>query len=140
MAAVDVIDSYVAGLGARRLAHAEWGITVPAESLGGEPLDVGLRLADGLLTAKALALPGAADLDAWMLLWWNRQTRMVRFGCTQSKDVWVHADLPVAAVDEAGVDRLLGLVVEGAGAVRDYATRVRGPAPATSGGGWVPER
>ena len=141
MAAVDVIDAYVSALpgGGRRLAHAEWGITVPAESLGGEPLDVGLRLADGLLTAKALALPGAGDLDAWMLLWWNRQTRMVRFGCTQSKDVWVHADLPAAAVDEQGIDRLLGLVAEGATAVRDYATRARNPAPAPAPGGWLPE-
>lgn len=141
MAAVDVIDAYVSALpgGGRRLAHTEWGITVPAGTLGGDPLDVGLRLADELLTAKALALPGAADLDAWMLLWWNRQTRMVRFGCTESKDVWVHADLPVAAVDERGVDRLLGLVAEGATAVRDYADRARNPAPAPAAGGWLPD-
>jgi Putative bacterial sensory transduction regulator len=130
VAAVDVVDAYVSALpaGGRRLAHAEWGITVPAESLRGEPLDVGLRIADGLLTAKALALPGAGDLDPWMVLWWNRQTRMVRFGCTQSQDIWVHADLPVAGVDEPGVDRLLGLVAEAATAVRDYATRSRTPA------------
>ncbi len=141
MAAVDVIDAYVSALpgGGRRLAHAEWGITVPAESLGGFPLDVGLRIADGLLTAKALALPGAGDLDPWMLLWWNRQTRMVRFGCTQSQDIWVHADLPVGGVDEPGVDRLLGLVAEAATAARDYATRARGEAPAAASGGWLPE-
>jgi hypothetical protein len=135
MAAVDVVDSYVsdlhdaggaAGRGGRRLAHAEWGITVPPDAAGGAPLDVGLRIADGMLSAKALALPGAADLDPWMLLWWNRQTRFVRFACTRSYDVWVHADLPVAALDERAVDRLLGLVVEGATAVRQYASRVRG--------------
>ena len=56
-----------------------------------------------------------------MLLWWNRQTRMVRFACTRSQDIWVHADLPVAAVDERAVDRLLGLLVEAAVAVRDRA-------------------
>ena len=141
MAAVDVIDEYVGALpgGGRRLAHAEWGITVPGESLRGRPLDVGLRLADGLLTARALALPGAGDLDPWMLLWWNRQTRMVRFSCTQSQDVWVHADLPVSAVDEQGVDRLLGLVAEAATAVRDYASRARGAEPSRAGGGWLPE-
>jgi hypothetical protein len=141
VAAVDVVDAYVGALpgGGRRLAHTEWGITVPADSLGGHPLDVGLRIADELLTAKALALPGAGDLDPWMLLWWNRQTRIVRFSCTQSQDVWVHADLPVAAVDEPGVDRLLGLVAEAATAVRDYATRARGAAPSPSGG-WLPER
>jgi Putative bacterial sensory transduction regulator len=140
MAAVDVVDAYVSALpeGGRRLAHAEWGITVPAESLHGGPLDVGLRIGDGLLTAKALALPGAGDLDPWMLLWWNRQTRMVRFSCTQSQDIWVHADLPVAAADERGVDRLLGLVAEAATAVRDYATRARGAAT-PPGGGWLPE-
>ena len=127
MAAADVVDAYVAGLPqpGRRLAHAEWGITVPADSAGGEPLDVGLRIADEMLRVMAVAVPGAGDLDPWMLMWWNRQTRLVRFGSTRGRDVWVHGDLPVAAVDERAVDRLLGLVVEGALAVRDYAARSR---------------
>ena len=98
MAAVDAIETYVGGLPglrARRLAHGEWGLTVPGEELDGEPLDVGLRIADGLLRAQAVALHGAGDdVDPWMLLWWNRQTRLVRFGCTRSRDVWVHADVP----------------------------------------------
>jgi Putative bacterial sensory transduction regulator len=130
MAAVDVVDAYVDALpgGGRRLAHAEWGITLPAEAAGGETLDVGLRIADGLLSTKAAALGPAPDLDPWMLLWWNRQTRHVRFGCTRSREIWVHADLPVAAVDERSLDRLLGLVAEGAIAVRDYARRARGGA------------
>ena len=121
MAAVDAIESYVSGLPdlrARRLAHGEWGLTVPGERLDGEPLDVGLRVADGLLRVQAIALHGAADLDPWMLLWWNRQTRLVRFGCTRSRDIWVHADVPVAAVDERELDRVLGLVTEAAQAVR----------------------
>jgi hypothetical protein len=123
MAAVDVVDSYLQGLpeGCRRLAHGEWGLTLPAEAAGGTPLDVGLRIADGLLRAQAVALTGGAHVDPWMLLWWNRQTRLVRFGCTRSRDIWVHADLPVGSVDERGVDRLLGLVLEGAVAVRDHA-------------------
>jgi hypothetical protein len=118
MAAVDAIETYVSGLpglGARRLAHGEWGLTVPGEELDGEPLDVGLRIAEGLLRAQAVALHGAgSDVDPWLLLWWNRQTRLVRFGCTRSRDVWVHADVPAAGVDERGVDRLLGLIVEAA--------------------------
>lgn len=121
MAAVDAIESYVSGLPglrARRLAHGEWGLTVPGDELDGEPLDVGLRLADGLLRVQAVALHGAADLDPWQLLWWNRQTRMVRYGCTRSRDIWIHADLPAAAVDERALDRLLGLVVEAALALR----------------------
>jgi hypothetical protein len=121
MAAPQVLDAYLTSmpaLQARRLAHGEWGITVPGEELDGEPLDVGLRVSDGLLRAQAVALHGAGDLDPWMLLWWNRQTRLVRFGATRSRDVWVHADLPVACVDERAVDRLLGLVVEAVVTVR----------------------
>jgi hypothetical protein len=79
---------------------------------------VGIRVADGLVRAQAMVLAGAHEVDPWMLLWWNRQTRFVRFACTRGRDIWVHADLPVAAVDERAVDRLLGLVVEGALAVR----------------------
>jgi hypothetical protein len=118
MAAVDAIETYVSGLPglrARRLAHGEWGLTVPGEELDGEPLDVGLRIAEGLQRAQAVALHGAgSDVDPWLLLWWNRQTRLVRFGCTRSRDVWVHADVPAAGVDERAVDRLLGLIVEAA--------------------------
>ena len=121
MAAVDEVETYLASvdsLGVRRLAHTEWGITVPGDNAGGEPLDVGLRLADGLLRAQAVALHSAGDLDPWMLLWWNRQTRLVRFGCTRSQDIWVHADIPVSDADERGVDRLLGLITEAVVAVR----------------------
>jgi Putative bacterial sensory transduction regulator len=121
MAAVDEVETYLSelpALNARRLAHGEWGIRVPGDELDGEPLDVGLRLADGLLRAQAVALHGAGDLDPWMLLGWNRQTRLVRFGCTRSRDVWVHADVPAAGLDARGLDRLLGLIVEGALAVR----------------------
>jgi Putative bacterial sensory transduction regulator len=121
MPAPETVDAYLASLpalGARRLAHGEWGITIPAESAGGAPLDVGLRLSDGLLRAQAVALHGAGELDPWMLLWWNRQTRLVRFGCTRSRDIWVHADLPAPGLDERALDRLLGLVAEAAVTVR----------------------
>jgi hypothetical protein len=47
----------------------------------------------------------------------------VRFACTRSGDIWVQGDLPVAGLDEQGVDRLLGLVAEGALAARDSAAR-----------------
>ena len=122
MAAVDTIDSYLDALpgATRRVAHGEWGVTVKPDHAAGWPLEVGLRLADGLLTARAHALSDPEAIDPWMLLWWNRSTRLARFACTESKEVWVHADLPVGAVDERELDRLLGLVVEGAVAVRDY--------------------
>jgi hypothetical protein len=67
-----------------------------------------------------------------MLLWWNRQTRLVRFGCSQAHDIWVHGDIPIVAVDEAGIDRLLGLITEAVVGVRGHAAKVRGAAePAT---------
>src|SRR5215213_154207 len=122
MAVPELVDAYLGELpgDSRRLSGAEWGLTVPAESAGGRPLHVGLRLADGLLTAKAPVLEAEAGVDPWMLLSWNRQTRIVRFGCTKSGEIWVHADLPVVAVDAQSLDRLLGLVCEGAIAARDY--------------------
>ena len=141
MAAADQVQAYLAsmpGLGARRLAHAEWGITVPGENVGGDPIEASLRIADGLLRVQAIALFGAGDLDPWMLLWWNRQTRLVRFGCTRSQDIWVHADIPVSDADERGVDRLLGLMTEAVVAVRGHAAGVRAAADAPTGG-WLPD-
>ncbi len=158
---MDIVDAYIDGLPGetRRLAHGEWGITLAPDGAGGWPLHVGLRLAEGVLHAQAHALDESEGLDPWMLLWWNRQTRYVRFACTaerasndsasmpsrsrasndsasmpsrsrasndsasmpnRSREIWVHGDLPVAAIEEVAVDRLLGLVVEGAVAVREY--------------------
>jgi hypothetical protein len=128
MAAIDEIEAYLEsmpGLQARRLAHTEWGIVVPGDNVGGQPIEASLRIADRLLRIQALALHAASDLDPWMLLWWNRQTRLVRFTCTRSQDIWVHADVPVAAVDARTVDRVLGLLVEASLAVRGHADTVR---------------
>jgi hypothetical protein len=121
MAAVDDVEAYLSSmpdLKMRRLAHAEWGITIPGDNVEGDPIEAGLRIADGLLRVQALALHAGSDLDPWMLLWWNRQTRIVRFGCTRSQDIWVHADIPVSDADERGVDRILGLVTEAVVAAR----------------------
>ena len=154
MAAVDVIDAYIEALpgATRRLAHGEWGLTVPAEEAAGWPLDVGIRLAEGVLGAQAQALDSSEGIDPWMLLWWNRQTRYVRFACTRgadpkdspplpdpSREVWVHGELAVAAVDEREVDRLLGLVVEGAITVREFqaAARLAPKEPDPAGASWL---
>jgi hypothetical protein len=136
MAAVDAVAEYLAsvdGLSARRLTHAEWGIAIPGESVGGEPIEASLRIADGLLRVQALALHAAGGLDPWMLLWWNRQTRLVRFGCTRSQDIWVHADIPVSDADARGVDRVLGLITEAVVAVRGRAAGVRAANEAPAG-------
>lgn len=140
MAAVDVIDEYLEQLPgqSRRLAHGEWGVTLEPDQAAGWPLHVGVALSEGIVRAKAHALDSPDGIDPWMLLWWNRQTRMARFGCTREREVWVHADLPVAAVDAREVDRLLGLVVEGAIAVREYQRGRLEPVEAeTAGGGWL---
>ena len=130
MAAADEVEAYlgsVAGLRARRLAHTEWGITIPGDSVGGDPIEAGLRSPTACSASRRSRSTGRT-VDPWMLLWWNRQTRIVRFGCTRSRDLWVLADIPVSDADERGVDRLLGLVTEAVVAVR-----------ANTAGGWLPE-
>lgn len=128
MAALDVVDRYVSALAAsggeaRRLGEGEWGITVRSEATGEWPLDVGVRLADGILRAQAQALGANDAINPWNLLHWNRQTRLVRFACTRDGDIWVHGELPAPAVDEVSLDRLLGLLVEAALAARDLERR-----------------
>ena len=139
MAAVDVIDDYVSALpgGGRRLAHGEWGLTVDAEAAAGWPLDVGLRVDEGLLRVQAFALGASDDVNPWNFLHWNRGTRMIRFSCTRAGDIWVQADVPVSSVDERLVDRLLGLVVEGAVMARTaMAGRSDAASSDGSGSGW----
>jgi hypothetical protein len=57
----------------------------------------------------------------------------VRFSSTRSGDIWVLGDIPVQAVDERGVDRLLGLITEGVLAVRGYARALAEPPSEPSG-------
>jgi hypothetical protein len=133
MSAVSVVDEYVRALPGetRRLGDAEWGITIAAEQAGGWPLDVGLRVADELLRVQAFALGADDAINPWNFLHWNRGTRLIRFACTRAGDIWVQADIPVAAVDERMVDRLLGLVVEGGVLARTAMTQTE-----PSGEGW----
>ncbi len=132
MGAAELVDRYVSALpgATRRLAEGEWGVTVESDQADGELLDIGVRIADGLLRAQALVALGEETLDPWLLLHWNRQTRLVRFGCARNGDIWIHGDLPVRAVDERAIDRLLGLVAEGAQVARRYAAQARTAAPA----------
>jgi hypothetical protein len=120
MAAVDVIDAYLAALpgDTRRLAHGEWGLTIQPEAAGGWPLDVSVRVSDELVRVQAFVAPADPELDYGQVLHWNRQTRLVRFACARNGDLWVHGDIPVKGLDEKGLDRLLGLLAEGALAVR----------------------
>jgi hypothetical protein len=126
--AIDAVDGYLAGVGARCLAAGEWGLTVPDE----HPLDIGIRVDGGLLRVQAFALPAADAPGSEDILHWNRATRIVRFARTRDGDVWVQADLPLAAVDPAELDRLLGLVVEAARSARAAAY-----ADAPADAGWL---
>jgi Putative bacterial sensory transduction regulator len=140
VAATDVVDRYISALPGetRRLGHAEWGISIAPEQAGGWPLDVGLRISEGLLRIQAYAVPADPLIDLGQLLHWNRGTRIARFACTASGDVWVQADVPVTGLDEGGVDRALGLVAEGALAVRSYLSALKAPADDPAGSGWLP--
>ena len=116
-----MVNEYIEALEdgeARRLAHTHWGLTLPAETAGGWPCDIGIRIEDGLLRIQAYALAATAEVDPRILLQWNRQTRLVRFSSTRSGDIWILADLSVQAVDATQLDRLLGLTLEGVLAVR----------------------
>ncbi len=134
MPAAETVDAYLATLpgGARRLGPGEWGVTVEPDCAAGWPLDIGIRVADGLLRAQAFVTGHDDTLDPWLFLSWNRQTRFVRFGCARNGDMWVHADLPVATIDARSVDRLLGLVVEGATVARRYAAEACAAGPSAS--------
>jgi hypothetical protein len=142
VSAVATVDAFIESLPGetRRLADGEWGITVAAEHAVGWPLDVGVRIEDGILRVQAFALAADEAINPWNFLHWNRGTRYARFSCTRAGDIWVQADLPVTAVDERMLDRILGLVVEGAVLARDTVRRMREPEPAAgdgdAAGGW----
>ena len=131
MTVEQTIDAYLAGMSARRLAPGEWGLTLPAESGGGWPLEMSVRVADGLLRIQALATTAENAPDDADLLHWNRHTRIIRFGRTLDGDIWIHADLPLDAIDETRLDQVMGLIVEAALDVRTP------PTDAPTGGGWL---
>src|SRR4051794_14133889 len=81
-----VVDAYVAALedgAGRRLAHGEWGVTLPAGAAGDWPLDIGMRVDAGLPRIQAFAIPGANAPEDAEVLHWNRHTRIVRFARTR---------------------------------------------------------
>lgn len=135
--AADITDAYVAALdSSRKLGHTEWGITVPAEQAAGWPLDMSVRIVEGILRIQAFALGADDQVNPWNFLHWNRSTRYARFACTRAGDIWVQADLPVAAVDERELDRVLGLVVEASLAARNAIADRKAPPRAGAAEGW----
>ena len=94
--------------------------------------EVGIEVQHARQRAQAFVAAHDEMLDPWLFLNWNRQTRFVRFACARNGDVWVHADLPAAAIDERSIDRLLGLLVEGATVARRYAVEACAARPSAS--------
>jgi hypothetical protein len=115
----EIVERYVGSLGGetRRVAFAEWGITVEA---GGWPLHVGVAIRDGFLRAQA-AVAQAGQLDPHDLLRWNRQVPLIRFSHTSAGEAWIQGDLPLSAVDPGELDRFLGLLVLAATQAREHA-------------------
>jgi Putative bacterial sensory transduction regulator len=114
---IDAVSGYMESIGARSLADGEWGLTVPDQ----HPLDIGIRVSDGLVRIQAFAVPAAdapADED---VLHWNRSSRIVRFARTRSGDVWVQADLLASSATPQALDQVLGLVVEASRSARAAA-------------------
>src|SRR3954454_4555251 len=115
--AIDAVSRFLDGVGARRLADGEWGLTIPDQ----DPLDIGIRMVDGLMRVQAFAVPATdapADAD---VLHWNRTSRVTRFARTRSGDIWVQADLLPESISESALDQVLGLVVEAARFAREVA-------------------
>ena len=128
----DLIDRYVSALPGetRRLGPGQWGITVEPESPSA--LDIGLRISNELLKVQAFVASQHPMLDPWLFLAWNRQTRLIRFGATKSGDIWINADVPLVGLDEQTLDRVLGLVVEGAVTGRNYAAAAMAAMPSAN--------
>ena len=120
----DVVQQVISGAAGRSLAPGEWGLTVPDVGAPGWPLDVGLRLARGVLRAQAF-VAHAGSADEHELLVRNRGLLGVRFAHTGSGDIWLVGELFEDAVTEASVDRLLGLLVAAAGDVRVHIAQER---------------
>jgi hypothetical protein len=101
-----------------RPAPGEWGVTVPA---GAWPLQVGLRIAGGILRVQTeIAPPGVID-PAWLLHRNRRDLLLVRYATSSYGAVWVHGDLPIEAASAARVDELLGRLLQAAEDAREVA-------------------
>lgn len=108
-----VVTACLQGSGAawRTVAAGEWGVVV--DDVGGRPLEVGLRVRDGLLAVQAWTAPAHA-LDPHVLLHRNRLGSLARYTHASAGDVHVQAEAFVDGLTVASVDRLLGAVIEAA--------------------------
>ena len=121
----DAVNAVLQAAGAPVSAPAagEWGLAL--DDVCGWPLDVGLRVRDGLLAIQTQALR-PDRVDGHTLLHRNRLADLVRYSHSADGTVHVQAEIPLAAAaDHATVDRVLGLVIEAAEWARTAAGRRR---------------
>jgi hypothetical protein len=114
---VGAVTACLQGAGARfrTVAEGEWGLVV--DDVGGAPLEVGLRVSGGLVRAQAWVAP-AGSVDPFTLLHRNRLGELVRYATSSAGEVFVHGEVPASCACATELDRLLGSLVDAAGAVR----------------------
>jgi hypothetical protein len=97
------------------VANGEWGVAI--DDVGGRPLEVGVRLRDGLVAAQAWVAPPGV-LDPHLLLHRNRVGVLARYAHSSAGDVHVHAEVLARGLQVSDLDRVLGAVVEAAEVAR----------------------
>lgn len=122
-AVAEDLDAALQGLGARRVAPGEWGLTL--EDVGGWPLAMGLRAHRGWLSVQGeVCGPGQVD-PHWLLHRGRIAAVGVRYTHTSFGAVWVQLDVPLSDGLAGLVDELLGRVVEAAETARYAASAAR---------------
>jgi hypothetical protein len=123
-AAAGLVRAFLQGLEApfREVAEGEFGASL--EDVGGWPLELGVRVRDGLVAAQAEALAQGHGLDLHALLHRNRIASLARFAHSSAGALHVHVDLPADGLTAAAADRALGELVQAVLWAR-YAARRR---------------
>jgi hypothetical protein len=96
-------------------AEAEWGLVL--DDVAGGPLEIGLRLAGGLLRAQAWVAPTGA-VDPHRLLHRNRLEPLARYSHSAAGEVYVHAEIPERAIAPEELDRMMMALISAAEAAR----------------------
>ncbi|HEY1330293.1 MAG TPA: YbjN domain-containing protein [Actinomycetota bacterium] len=105
----EAADGLVTVLGSTERA---WDVMVP--SYWKESIALSLEVRDRTLRAEAFFMRGPDEDEGpayQLLLQRNQTSRAWRFSASEAGDVWLVADVPLEAVDDEGLDRLLGEVV-----------------------------
>lgn len=95
-----------------RTAPATWALSIPGEAK--HQIAVLIALGEQTLRAESFFMRRPLENEAAfyaLLLRWNRRATPARFAIDDLGDVYIAAEIPVSAVSETELDRLLGAVV-----------------------------